>query len=244
MHCGCYADSLLCGIRSPYFLHWFFSQNPKPHYGCLRIFSVSFVFFSVPIYTYYAMLTFKPFAIPSAVNGCAVHLLALFTALKVLLFCLSLYFVLSSVVKEFFLDFSFFFPSFLSWYWHFEAFLLFYFDIVYSVTTLYLAPLCVLGLDALLVKGQVSEHDMKLTFANLFTVWTRIRMVWKLHTSQGSAWDHVWIWIFVFLLKIWIQNMSESFCCFWRFGSKTDKYRNGHSVCCGFKWSWAAQAHG
>jgi hypothetical protein len=63
------------------------------------------------------MLNFKPSAIPSsALDGCAVHLLPFFTALTVLLFCLSLYFVLSSVVKEFFLDFSFFSTSFLSWY--------------------------------------------------------------------------------------------------------------------------------
>jgi hypothetical protein len=47
---------------------------------------------------------------PLLLNGCAVHLLPFFTALTVLLFPLSLYFVLSSVVKEFFLDFSFFFP--------------------------------------------------------------------------------------------------------------------------------------
>ncbi len=185
---GCYANSLLCGIRSPYFLHWFFSQKPKPHYGCLLIFSVSIVFFSVPIYTYNAMLNFKPSAIPSsALDGCAVHLLPFFTALTVLLFCLSLYFVLSSVVKEFFLDFSFFSTSFLSWYWHFEAFLPFYFHIVHSVTTLFVAPLRVLGLNALLVKGQVSEHDTKLTFANLFTAWTRILMDWKLHTSHMPA---------------------------------------------------------
>jgi hypothetical protein len=186
-----YAFWLLCQHsplwhKIPIFPPLVFSQKPKPHYGCLLIFSVSFVFFSVPIYTY--MLNFKPSVIPSsALNGCAVHLLPFFTALTVLLFCLSVYFVFSSVVKEFFLDFSFFFsfiPLLVMTFWNF---LLFYFHIVHSVTTLYVAPLCVLGLDALLVKGQVSEHNMKLTFTNLFTAWTRILMVWKLPASQVPA---------------------------------------------------------
>jgi len=118
--------------------------------------------FLIPIYTY--MLNFKPSAIPSsALDGCAVHLLPFFTALRVLLFCLSLYFVLSSVVKRVLPSLLFFFsfiPLLVLTFW---SFLLFYFHIVHSVTTLYIAPLCVLGLDALLVKGQVSEHNMKLT---------------------------------------------------------------------------------
>jgi hypothetical protein len=56
------------------------------------------------------MLNFKPSAIPSsALDGCAVHLLPFFTALRVLLLCLSLYFVLSSVVKRVLPSLLFFF---------------------------------------------------------------------------------------------------------------------------------------